>query len=304
MVVDCRLSEIVLPFAVDRSEATPFTGGSHEDRLRTYYQSAIACFGTLRRFNPEIVYSFATNVAPPPGIQREFEDLGVQLRLIDAPSVNLLPAGTTFRTSLYLFDVLRASAIAPGTAVAFLDPDVACVRPLRIALRDGGVGYLPLSTAAEDSIKGVTLAELSQVRAAAGLRRPAFPVHVGGEILVVTPGALPGLTERVGEALARIVRGDSPRFGNEEHVLTYAQDEHWTSLRPVIARIWTSERYRDVPDDVLELSLWHLPAEKTRGFGQVYRAAREGWLDRTSDDELRRSLGSWLQVATTPGQGR
>lgn len=301
MVIACRLSGIILPFAVDPTEATPFTAGSHRARLRTYYRSAIACFGTLRRFNPEIDCCFATNVAPPQWVLLQFGRLGVQVRLIDAPSVSLLPAGTTFRTSLYLFDVLRATVIAPGSCVAFLDPDVVCVRPLDIVLQDGQVGYLPLTTAPDDSIKGVTLVELAQMREVAGLRRPGFPVHVGGEILVVTPGALPGMTVRVDKALAHITCGGKPNFGNEEHVLTYVQDEGWTSLRSSIARVWTSARYREVPEDVQELSLWHLPAEKTHGLVLVYRATRRGWLDRAEGDALRRSLTRWLRVVAHPG---
>src|SRR5215471_15611714 len=108
-VGECHTSRVIVPFAVDPAESTPFTKGSHRTRLHTYYRSSVATFGTIRRFNPKLECVFATNATPPQWVTRQFERLNVQIEHVDARSTQLLPAGTTFRTSLYLFDVLRAT---------------------------------------------------------------------------------------------------------------------------------------------------------------------------------------------------
>lgn len=296
----CHTSRVVVPFAVDPAEATPFTNGSHHTRLFTYYRSSIATFGTLRRFNPNLECVFATNSSPPQWVTRQFGRLNVRIEHVDARSTQLLPSGTTFRTSLYLFDVLRATSVPNSMIVAFLDPDVLCVRPIDFKLEDGQVGCLPLATRVHDSIKGVTLTQIADISESLGRPMDFIPKHIGGEFLAVTPAALPMLLKRVEEALSYLASGSSPNFLNEEHVLTYASDRNWRSFRSFVARIWTTPRYRDIPDDVLNLALWHLPAEKTRGLQSVYRAVRRRSLDGLSDDDVRLFIGQWTGIITTP----
>lgn len=296
---ECRTSLIVIPFAVDTTEFTPFTKGSHQTRLNTYYGSAIATFATIRRFNPAQECVFATNAAPPDWALRQFKRFDVHIRRIEASSIQRLPPRTIFRTSLYLFDVLRVIVAPPGKAVMFLDPDIICIRPFDLVLSDGQVGCLPLETGAHDSIKGITLTQIAEIGATLGRPKAFVPKHIGGEILTVTHGASSELFERIKEALAYIEGGAYPNFHNEEHILTYASDRNWRSMRSLIARIWTIPRYRDVPEDALNLALWHLPAEKTRGLQRVYRAVRERCLDRLSDDAAQQLLGQWTGVIPT-----
>jgi hypothetical protein len=292
----CQLARVVVPFAVDPTEATPFTAGSFRDRLGAYYRSAVATLGTTRRFNPNLECVFVTNVPPPHWLARCFQRLNVGVAKLDAASPALLPARTTFRTSLYLFDAIRAARVSSGEAVAFLDPDVICVGPIRLTLRDGQVGCLPLTTGVNDSIKGVTLAQIAEISARWGRPLRSLPTHIGGEIVVVTPGALPSLTESVNSALALIESAQAPGFHNDEHVLTYACDENWRSMRSLIARVWTSSRYREAPEDLNELRLWHLPAEKVRGLQRVSRAVRRRSLERLPDSAARRLIGVWTSV--------
>lgn len=297
---ECHISRVVVPFAVDPAESTPFTRGSHRARLLTYYRSSVATFGTLRRFNPDLDCVFATNARPPQWVMTQFERLNVQVEHVDAKSPQLLPAGSTFRTTLYLFDVLRAAGIAHGRAVVYLDPDVLCVRSIEFVLENGQVGCLPLATAVHSSIKGITLAQIAGISASLGRPRDSIPKHIGGEFLAVTPAALPTLVQRFEEALSCLADDGAPKFLNEEHVLTYASDTNWCSMRSLVARIWTSPRYCDIPDDALNLALWHVPAEKTRGLRRVYRAVRRGSLDCLSDGTVRRLLGLWTGVIPTP----
>ena len=293
---DCRPSTIIVPFAVDPSEATPFTKGSHVARLRAYYRSAIATFWTLRRFNPGLHCRLATNAELPLWAMRQMACLRVEVEHVEPKAMLQLPTGTTFRTSLYLFDVVRATLALKGSTVVYLDPDVLCIRPLNLALKDGEIGFLPLGTGPEDSIKGVTLTQIATARARSGL---PFARHVGGEILMVTPSALAGLQQGIDEALSGMEGANRPLFLNEEHVLTYVSDAHWRSLRSEVARVWTSPRYRDVPDDVGDLALWHLPAEKTRGLARVYRAVSDGSMDRLPDDDVRRRCRLWTGITPT-----
>ncbi len=295
----CYISRVVVPFEVDPAESTPFTKGSHRTRLHTYYRSSVATFGTLRRFNPALECVFATNATPPKWVARQFERLNVQIEHVDARSSQLLPAGTTFRTSLYLFDVLRAITVPNGRIVAYLDPDVLCVRSIEFELEDGQVGCLPLATGAHDSIKGTTLTQIADISASLGHPKDSIPMHIGGEILALTSAALPMLLKRVEEALSYLASDCSPNFLNEEHVLTYASDQNWCSIRSVVARIWTAPSYRDIPDDALNIALWHLPAEKTRGILGIYWAVRLRLLDHLSDNAVRRLIGRRTGVIPT-----
>src|SRR5580765_520464 len=122
----CRLSRIVIPFEVDKSETTSFTRGTHDQRMRTYHASVIATLGTVRRFNPNLACIFATNAAPSRSFAHELASLGAGIERITAVSSSLLAEGTVFRTSLYLFDVVRALPIPPGSATLYIDPDVVC----------------------------------------------------------------------------------------------------------------------------------------------------------------------------------
>lgn len=290
----CGLSTVVVPFAADLFEATPFTDGPPRVRLRTYYRCIIATFATLRRFNPRLTLVLATNVAPPDWMRRQLERLEARTRIVEARAIHLHPPGSTFRTSFYLFDVLRRTEVLHGQAVAFLDPDVVCTGPLQLELADGEVGFLPLPTMAEDSIKGVSLRELES--AARGGSQGCPLVHVGGEILAVTRAAHAGLIASVDEVLASVKASGGGLFPTEEHVLTFVRGPHWRSLRRVVARVWTSSRYRDVPPDLLERPLWHLPAEKTHGLKQVYLATRRPGLGAMTDEALRHRLRQWCRL--------
>ena len=296
------MSRVIVPFAVDPAESTPFTRGSHRARLSTYYRSSIATFGTLRRFNPRLECIFATNVTPPDPVVQQFGRLDVRIAHVDARLPQTRPPGTIFRTSLYLFDVLRAGSIPDGGIAVYLDPDVLCVRPITFALQDGRVGCLPLATGPHDSIKGLSLTQIAGISARLGRPQDSIPRHIGGEILAVTPAALPTLLERIEGALSCRADDGTPVFLNEEHVLTYASDSSWSSMRSLVARIWTAPRYRDVPDDATALALWHLPAEKTRGLRPVHRAVRRRLLERLPDDAVRRFLG--LRVGVIPTRRR
>ena len=62
----------------------------------------------------------------------------------------------------------------------------------------------------------------------------------------------------------------------EEHFLTLlARDIDYVDISPFVGRIWTNSRHRRVCGDEISLSLWHLPAEKDRGFLKLYETAKD-----------------------------
>ena len=130
--------------------------------------------------------------------------------------------------------------------------------------------------------------------------------HYGGEFLVVPRDRLDPLLDRAErawtDALERF-RSRTPHFVTEEHHVSYAlRDLEVTDLSTFVRRIWTAPSYRTVAGDEHELTLWHLPAEKRRGFTALHAAATDpySWWWTADRDGFRAQVGTAVGVPRRP----
>ncbi|MDG4857712.1 hypothetical protein P8605_06000, partial [Streptomyces sp. T-3] len=87
----------------------------------------------------------------------------------------------------------------------------------------------------------------------------------------------------------------------EEHLLGYPLNRmRVTDLRPYVRRIWTSARTRTVDGTERAVPLWHLPAEKQRGFQALHPVAtdRRSWFWRADGAEFAARAGRAMSVTS------
>jgi hypothetical protein len=262
--------------------------------LQPYYRSMVVAFGSVRRWNPHIDLTFVTTEPPPRPYADALTALGV--RQLTTPFSHRPPDGFTarFAASTYQLDALAATS---GPTL-FLDPDVVCLAGLDNllgAVPDGGVGALAIPYPPDHDVNGLSRRQAESIHRDLG--EPAgVPVHYGGECYAVSATARGPLVTRADRAWADSVerwRDGRPHFVTEEHLLSFAlRGVEIVSLDGHIQRIWTAARHRAVSGTEDGLTLWHLPAEKDRGFEAVFPAVvdPDSWFWREPSSAWRRRI--------------
>lgn len=254
------------------------------------------------------------NVAPPQvdgiAIAQVLERYGVELRLV--PLTTRLPAGraSAWGNVLYFRDILDSLRGEPDNLrFALVDSDVLVTAPLAplwaLLERAKFAGYVVDSTE-DQPINGMTRRSMAQ--AAAGLAGNQFPPlpHYGGELFVTSVKAWGADRQIFEEILAQASLGQGPASGvlTEEHVYSIAFALLGTgviSANAMIKRIWTSPRHTTARRGDENLPLWHLPAEKRYGLGDLFRyLAKRNFPTDMPPEELRAVAGRLCAVPTRP----
>lgn len=291
-----HMTTVAIPFVrIDASQNPNLVIRGGRDPAEPYFKSMTVAFASLRRWNPDATLEFISNAEPPAVYQDHFDRLGVQTRIV--PFGHRPPEGFArrFTASLYLLDAL-GSLSAEETLI--VDPDVLCVRPLGRMLEqvNGRVGALRMDFPDYEDINGITRVQAGELHGALG--EPAdSPEHFGGEAYVIPRRHLPAILERSENAWDLTLKRHSAgqiKFMTEEHVLSYAvRGLPLQTLNEHVRRIWTTHRYRRVNGKESSLTLWHLPAEKDRGFEAIFPSAVDAssWFWSAGADEFIRSAG-------------
>lgn len=264
----------------------------------------IVAFASLRRWNSDLSLALVTNEPPPDRFCGQLVRLGVEIRT--APFEHRPPVNFArhFAASLYMLDAMVACA--QGSTL-FLDPDVLCIGGVGNLLEKSRsrVGVLPIPYHEDHDVNGLTRREAGALHALLGEPVQA-PEHFGGECYAVPVDAAAPLIERAARAwelsLERFALGAS-RFTTEEHLLGYAlRGVPSVPIDDEIRRIWTAARYRNVDGREQELALWHLPAEKDRGFRRLYSEATEpsSWFWSAPQEEFVARAGKAMGLVRRP----
>jgi hypothetical protein len=217
------------------------------------------------------------------------ERIGVGYK--EVPFAHRPPVGFAerFNASLYMLDAIEALDAA---ITILIDPDVLCVDRIDSLLPPADhVAALDMDFPADENINGLTRSDAGELHTHLGEPSDA-PEHFGGEVYVIPAGLAHTLRKRNGAAwelaLERHAAG-LPKFTTEEHILSYAlRGVPVSKLNGRVRRIWTTHRYRQVDGKEDQLILWHLPAEKDRGFRAMYPAAIDpsSWFWRADRQEF------------------
>lgn len=291
---------VAVPFVQVDPSQNPNIRAKGEDHVRAYWDAMTVTLASIRRWNPDYELRVVSNQPAPEYTRPLFEQLAVTTTIV--PFDHRPPPGyaARFAASLFLVDALRIAS--PHETTVFVDPDVLCIRPLDdlVALAGEQVGAILLGTTQEEDINGLTLGDSGRLHERLGLE-PGEPRHYGGELYVVPGPRVERLRTLVEQAWAFSLEqhaANADRFTTEEHLFNYAlRVLGGVDLSPTARRVWTAHRYRTVDGHEAELALWHLPAEKDRGFVELRRVLddRSSWFWTASGsvfaDRAGRALG-------------
>ncbi len=275
------------------------------DASATYYRCIVVALWSARRHHPDAdLRLFTTEDVPP--------EYGDQLAALEVSTVCVPfsyrpnpPLAPSFEASLYTLDVIEHIAEAlPDRQVVLIDPDCLVVGPLSPAASAVGrnaVGVLDLEQPEDYVANGLSRADAELIHARIGGVRQSAAVspHFGGEFYLFGAGSARILVDHVRAAYAyACVDAVShpgflrPRMSTEEHILNYAlRFVDKVSMLDHVARIWTAPRLRLVPPHWSSLSVWHLPAEKDRGFARCHQLVSDSPAVRLSTAELATMMG-------------
>lgn len=277
-------------------------GSSH---LTSYYRAMILCFASYRRFAPNATLILVTSAPPDDAYYDIFDRLGVDIVYVKFRHNPDPPLGPKFVASLYSLDALDYLARRfPDDQVVLLDPDCIAIAPLGELFdrcRDSIVVY-PTKFPVGESSNGLSALEAMDIHRRLDPALHSPPAHYGGELYGFTGRDLVPVLARAERAynycLNELDRS-LPTMSTEEHLMNFAlRGARLFPSDDLVERIWTAPTYRRIPAHVHSLMLWHLPAEKDRGFAYLWASLVNGdsWWSAASPEEFRARLGSAMGI--------
>lgn len=252
--------------------------------IKSYFKAIVLTFASVRRWNPDLRLALVTDCEPPTPFAGQLAALGVQL--LETSFDHRPPDGfwPTFNASLYTVDAIAilARTAEPTDPVLLIDPDVLCtgeLTPVLDAIRGSDVLVYPTGFPDDEPSQGLSALDAAVLHRELDPELQEPPTHYGGELYGFTPAGVFPILQRAETAwqlaLARWADGRSG-FVTEEHLLNYAlRRAPLVDATGFIRRIWTTPTFRNVIGDEGSLLLWHLPAEKDRGFVKLAAAAAD-----------------------------
>ncbi len=259
-----------------------------------YWRCVFLLFESSNRLNGGVRHILFVNRKPPDvidGIDVKKLIRQYDIEIVEFPSLTISPSDYygSWNTQFIVLDVLEwlKENVRKDDYVFILDSDIIFNKPidnelLRSLKRNKALLY-SIDYDQEHSINGLTRNELQQIARDidAEFTAPEF-IYSGGEFIC----CLGSEVEKIADAarknyLISLQRHNSgkKKFNEEAHLLSYVYHllgyPTHTANR-FIKRIWTNRSvYSNINGTESELIFWHLPAEKRRGFVNVFRSYRE-----------------------------
>lgn len=295
---------VAIPFVrVSASQNPNISVAQNSDPADPYLRTMTVAFGSIRRWNPDVTLQLISNSPPPARYADIFAELGVETRIV--PFHHRPPEGFAdrFTASLYLLDAVESL----DETTLIIDPDVLCIGKLdpMIDRSEGKCGALLMDFPPTENINGLNRQQAGELHGILGEPHPS-PDHYGGEAYLIPSEYRAELLIRINQAweltLARFQAGQS-KFTTEEHVMSFAlRAFDVVNLQRDVRRIWTTHRYRTVDKREGSLSLWHLPAEKDRGFLTLFAEIenRDSWFWNAAPDQFVFEAGRAMGLHSRP----
>lgn len=274
---------------------------SERAKLEMYYRCMVVCYASIRRLYPGARLVLFSNRELPEPFNGQLRSLGVVTEACGERYVGDRTFNNGFPGCLYTLDVLDALAKSPpegiGTLV-LIDSDCIVRRRLEGLEAPGGEsvslhayepGY-PTNMLAN----GQSRASLTLALGYMSNRLVPSPVPLyGGEFLIAPIKSLPRLAENVERFWTWMGTQGKEIFSDqltEEHVLSVALADGELDVRSTtrdVKRIWTADAFSTVDGNEAAIAIWHLPAEKKKGFARLYKyCQRHGGFADLSDAEF------------------
>lgn len=254
---------------------------------KIYWQCVLCFFASSVVVNREYPHFFFTNSELP---TIDGVDVAEALRqwkvgVVHLPITFRLPLGRVknWGNQFYIFDIISHLARSDGhTSYIVLDSDCLWMRPvgnLEDAISRYGVLTYQLDEKPEVPINGLSPEGMARfLRQLGGETRDSIP-YFGGEIFAATADELHKLAAQVARSWSNVLASDQDTPKEEAHLLSalYALNNYQVgTANPFLKRLWTTFKHRNFEVDDLNLTIWHLPAEKKFGFRDLFSKLRKG----------------------------
>jgi hypothetical protein len=263
---------------------------SERAKLDMYYRCMIVCYASLRRLYPSAQLALFTNRELPQPFNGQLQSLQVATEICGARYVSDACFTNGFPGCLLTLDVIEQLASQSSgrfKLLVLLDSD--CIARRRMpgmieTLRDTASVYAyepgyPVTMVANGQSRASLTLALSY-RLGRMIERP-IPLY-GGEFFALSAAVLPVLASRI-EAFWCWMKSEGVKtFGSdltEEHVMSVVLGEPGIRIHgadTLVKRIWTAANFSTIDGNEDDISIWHLPSEKKKGFVALYRA----WCER------------------------
>lgn len=261
---------------------------SHQD---IYWRCLLLFFITSKRFNKAEKHVLFTNVKKLPvvdgrSVAKLLGDLDVQVVHTDFKYKTPKGYYGAFQNQFYEFSILEhiaKNSKAPNDLYLIVDSDCIFLKPAAPMFAEAAVnGFLSY----EDDVKpdyvinGLCRNDLKSLyEDLMQTKLTEMPSYHLGEFLLSSVKNIKtffaDFSELWPQLLQRHAAGRT-KFNEEAHTLSYLYFKNGfraAKTKPHMRRIWTNPLfYREVRTSDLDLTLWHLPSEKTFGLRGLYDA--------------------------------
>lgn len=274
------------------SEATYFPQigiqSDSPDAHKIYWRCIICFYVTSLAVNPQSRHVFFTNVALPMvdglDVAALFAQWGVET--VTMPVRHRLPANTVsaWGNQFYVLDIIHYfSRSGTGERFLILDSDCVWIRngdALASAIDRHGQLTLLDDNAYPDPdkpINGLSRRQMAAfLKSVGGRDAPEIP-YFGGEIFAATKNAIDDVAAR-STTLWPLVVDRAPNAPLEEaHFLSIVaalREDAPATANMFIRRMWTTFKHNTLRPSDVDLTIWHLPAEKRSGFATLFAYLR------------------------------
>lgn len=267
--------KVSIPFAQTDADNPNVRNKTQVENIEIYMQNIIVCFASLRKFNPTLKLQLITNKKVR--ITQLLEKLNVELTYIPFTFYPPDIYGKTFAGCFYIFDGI--SAMTESTL--FIDPDILCMNPLDLQYFNslevaGTIGALDLQFSPSKDVNGLSHLEAVDIFSQISDKSVITNFHVGGEAFFLPISIKEHFVNQITDYWEYVkLKSQVTLLPTEEHIFSVLLSNFkYSRINHTIKRIWTAKSYRKIAGGNFEhgLPLWHLPAEKTRGFLCIYKS--------------------------------
>jgi len=254
------------------------------DAKNVYWRCAVAFYASSLRLNPTIKHVFFTNTELPIvdglDIAKIFEQWSIELIKLEISHRLPQDSVASWGNQFYIFDILNYLVENPIAGIAIiLDSDVIWLKPVSEMLeeiaKEGALTYrMGLNEYPKNClINGRSREQLAEFFSANGGGIVETIDYNGGEIYAARQDVTERIATRAKTLWPKIAAGARNAPLEEAHFLSllYALEniQQGTANR-FIKRMWTTFKHNNLSPDDVNLVIWHLPAEKKTGFGDLF----------------------------------
>jgi hypothetical protein len=320
---------IVTSICVDIDEADsavvyPATlGANSKQRKNIYWRCVAVFFATSIRCNPEakqVLYTNDRGVVSVDGvdIKKFLKGLNVEIRYKNFADFKP-PTGLShaFKNAFYKLDVIKDLASDKATHHILLDSDCVWAKKNQAFMNLIKSGSMLLydiykSYEKKENRFRQTRINLGKLYKVIDPDYPkAEPTQFGGEIVAGSSVNFKVIADLLDEVYPVILercrtypmRVDAERsiFDGDEFLTSYVYNNmplEYVECTPYVGRIWNSLKYSNASKANFNLTIWHMPSEKTQGFPLLFKKItnKNSLFWNLPPDQINTYLGKYLGV--------